>query len=162
MDLNARKERFLLAYIAAVAARAGFDLVEPRVDVDSIDGVLLSHAGRRPRIEFQAKATARDLVGDEVVTFPLPVKNYDELRADVIVPRLLILVVLPEREEDWLTHTEDALILRHCGYWHSLAGAPERENTTTVTIHLPREQRFDPAALQALMRRVGQGPIDET
>lgn len=162
MDLNAMKERFSLAYIRAVAARAGFDLVEPRVDVDSIDGVLLSHAGRRPRIEFQAKATARDPVGDEVVTFPLPVKNYDELRADVIVPRLLILVVLPEREEDWLTHTEDELILRHCGYWHSLAGAPERENTTTVTVHLPREQRFDPAALQALMRRVGQGPIDET
>ncbi|MBK1732710.1 hypothetical protein [Thiococcus pfennigii] len=40
--------------------------------------------------------------------------------------------------------------------------APERENTTTVTVHLPREQRFGPAALQALMRGVGQGPIDET
>ncbi len=100
MDLNHKKERFSLAYISAVAARTGFDLVEPRVDVDSIDGTLISHTGRRPRIEFQAKATARDVVGAEAVTFPLPVKNYDDLRAEVIIPRLLILVVLPEREED--------------------------------------------------------------
>ena len=157
MDLNHRKERFSLAYISAVAARAGFDLVEPRVDVDSIDGTLISHTGRRPRIEFQAKATARDVVGAEAITFPLSVKNYDELRAEVIIPRLLILVVLPEREEDWLTHSEDSLILRHCGYWLSLAGEPERGNTTTVTVKIPRHQRFDPIALDALMHKANQG-----
>lgn len=156
MNSNNKKERFSLAYIAAVAASAGFDLVESRVDVDSIDGILISHEGRRPRIEFQAKATARDVIGAETVTFPLPTKNYDELRADVIIPRLLILVVLPEREEDWLTHSEDSLILRHCGYWLSLAGQPERENATTVTIKIPRDQRFDPMALEALMHKANQ------
>lgn len=159
MDLNHRKERFSLAYIGAVAARAGFDLVEPRVDVDSIDGTLISHTGRRPRIEFQAKATARDVVDAEAVTFPLSVKNYDELRAEVIIPRLLILVVLPEREEDWLTHSEDSLILRHCGYWLSLAGEPERGNTATVTVKIPRHQRFDPIALEALMNKANQGAL---
>ncbi|NCA71889.1 MAG: DUF4365 domain-containing protein [Sphingobacteriia bacterium] len=162
MDLNDRKERFSLAYIGAVAARAGFDLVEPKADVDSVDGILISHVGRRPRIEFQAKATARDVVGDEAVTFRLPKKNYDELRADVIIPRLLILVVLPEREEDWLTHTEDALILRHCGYWLSLAGEPERENRASVTVKIPRGQRFDPEALQTLMTQSSQRHSDET
>ena len=159
MDLNHKKERFSLAYISAVAARAGFDLVEPRVDVDSIDGTLISHTGRRPRIEFQAKATARDVVDAEAVTFPLSVKNYDELRAEVIIPRLLILVVLPEREEDWLTHSEDSLILRHCGYWLSLAGEPERGNTATVTVKIPRHQRFDPIALEALMNKANQGAL---
>lgn len=159
MHANNRKERFSLAYIGAVAAYAGFDLVEPKVDCDSIDGVLISHAGRRPRLEFQAKATARDLVGDEHVTFPLPAKNYEDLRVDVIIPRLLILVVLPEHEEDWLNHSEDALILRHCGYWHSLAGQPERENTTSVTVHIPRAQRFDPSTLQHLMNQADPGAL---
>lgn len=162
MDLNRKKERISLAYISAIAARAGFDLVEPRVDTDSIDGILISQAGRRPRIEFQAKATARAVVGAGAITFPLPVKNYDELRADVIIPRLLILVVLPQREEDWLTHSEDALILRHCGYWLSLAGEPEREKTTTVTVKIPRDQRFDPEALQVLMNQASQRNSDET
>ncbi len=159
MDSTHRKERFSLAYISAVAAHAGFDLVEPRVDVDSIDGTLISHTGRRPRIEFQAKATARDVVGAEAITFPLSVKNYDELRAEVIIPRLLILVVLPEREEDCLTHCEDSLILRHCGYWLSLAGEPERGNTATVTVKIPRHQHFDPIALEALMNKANQGAL---
>ncbi|EXJ16334.1 DUF4365 domain-containing protein [Imhoffiella purpurea] len=151
MHANDRKARFSLAYINAVAACAGFDVVEPKVDIDSVDGMLIAHRGRRPRLEFQAKATARDVVGDEVVTFPLSLKNYDDLRMDVIVPRLLILVVLPQREEDWLTHGEDALILRHCGYWHSLAGASERENSARVTVHIPRAQRFTPEMLRTMM-----------
>ena len=159
MHSNDKKARFSLAYINAVAACAGFDVVEPKVDIDSVDGALLAHYGRRPRLEFQAKATARDVVGDEFVTFPLPMKNYDDLRMDVIVPRLLILVVLPEHEADWLSHSEDELILRHCGYWHSLAGEPERENTKTVTVHLPREQRFNPEALHTLMNQANRGAL---
>jgi hypothetical protein len=151
MDANTRKERFSLAYIAAVAAKAGFDVVEPSVDVDSIDGALISHAGRRPRIEFQAKATARDVLGDDDIGFPLPIKNYDDLRAEVIVPRILILVVLPQAEDAWLTHSEEELVLRHCGYYLSLAGLPERDNTASVTVRIPRENRFDPNRLAALM-----------
>ena len=41
MDLNTRKERFSLAYINAVAAQAGYQVVEPPVDRDSVDGVTL-------------------------------------------------------------------------------------------------------------------------
>jgi hypothetical protein len=151
MDANTRKERFSLAYISAVAAKAGFDVVQPKVDTDSIDGMLISHAGRRPRIEFQAKATSREVRGEDDIAFPLSIKNYDDLRADVIVPRILIVVVLPMVEEDWLTQSEDELVLRHCGYFLSLYGHPESENIATVTIRIPRTNRFDPAMLEALM-----------
>jgi hypothetical protein len=159
MDLSTRKERFSLAYIAAVAAKAGFDLTEPKVDVDSVDGTLIAHAGRRPRIDFQAKATARDVLDDEMLRYPLTIKNYDDLRADVIIPRLLIVVVLPQAQEDWLSHSEDALVLRHCGYWHSLAGAPETDNQTSVTVAIPRIQCFDPDALQDLMQQADKGQL---
>jgi hypothetical protein len=157
MHPNTRKERFSLAYIAAIAAKAGFDLVEPPVDVDSIDGALICHAGRRPRIEFQAKATARDLLGDNEIAFPLPVKNYDDLRLDVIIPRYLIVVVLPENDADWLSHSEDELILRHCGYWTSLAGLPDTDNKTSVTVRIPRAQQLNPDALRTLMQTANQG-----
>lgn len=156
MHPNDRKARFSLAYINAVASCAGFDVVEPTVDIDSVDGMFIAHAGRRPRLEFQAKATARDVIGDETVNFALPLKNYDDLRRDVMIPRLLILVVLPEHEDDWLTHSEDELILRHGGYWHSLVGAPKRENSTSVTVQIPRQQQFHPVALRALMNRIDE------
>lgn len=156
MHRNDRKERFSMAYIAAVAAHAGFHVGSPGIDRDSVDGILMGDTGRRPRIEFQAKATARDLLGPDSLSFPLPIKNYDDLRTYCLVPRLLIVVVLPANDEDWLDHTEEALILRHCGYWVSLAGMPESANQTSVTVSIPRGQRFDPLSLKALMAKAQQ------
>lgn len=157
MELNQRKARFSLAYISAVAARAGYQVCEPVVDDDSVDGILIGQAGRRPRIEFQAKASSRELLQEHHLAFPLSIKNYNDLRAEVIVPRLLVVVLMPEQPEAWLHHSEEQLCLRHCGYWFSLANQPDTENTTTVTIHLPRHQRFDSEALHALMTRAEQG-----
>lgn len=157
MDLNDRKSRFSLGYITAVAAHAGYQVLETRVDKDSVDGVLMGEEGRRPRIEFQAKATARDLLRPDYLAFPLPLKNYEDLRAEVITPRLFVVVVLPDRESDWLAHSEEELRLRRCGYWLSLAGEPEVSNTSSVTVRIPRSQVLDTDQLRALMLRAEGG-----
>ena len=157
MDLNDKKERFSLAYISAVAAHAGFQVVEPHVDKDSVDGILMAETGPRPRIEFQAKATARSVTKSEEIAFALPIKNYNDLRAAVIVPRLLIVVCLPEAETDWLIHSQEELRLRRCGYWLSLAEFAKSDNTTSVTVHLPRHQMFESSQLVGLMDRAAQG-----
>ena len=157
IDLNDRKALLSLAYIAAVAARAGYQIVEPRLDKDSVDGILMGDEGRRPRVEFQAKATARGILKTAHLAYPLPLKNYDDLRADTIVPRLLIVVVLPRQEANWLRHSERELRLRRCGYWLSLAGMSDVANTTSVTVNLPRSQVFEAEQLAALMTRTGQG-----
>jgi len=157
IDLNDRKALLSLAYIAAVAARAGYQIVEPRVDKDSVDGILMGDEGRRPRVEFQAKATVRGILRTTHLAYPLPLKNYDDLRADTIVPRLLIVVVLPRQEASWLRHSERELRLRRCGYWLSLAGMSDVANTTSVTVNLPRSQVFEAEQLAALMTRAEQG-----
>lgn len=154
MDENDRKERFSLAYISAVAAHAGYQVVEGRpIDKDSIDGHFEGDEGRRPRIEFQAKATSVAVLHPSHLAFPLPRKNYDDLRADVRVPRLLIVVLLPASEEEWLVQSEEELRLRRCGYWLSLAGWPATTNAATVSVNIPRTQMFDTAQLRALMGR---------
>ena len=61
MTPNLKMEQRSLAVIRAVAADAGYQVVTPEPDVDSVDGVLMASFGRRPRIEFQAKSTARDI-----------------------------------------------------------------------------------------------------
>jgi hypothetical protein len=154
MDENDRKERFSLAYISAVATHAGYQVVEGRpIDKDSVDGHFEGDEGRRPRIEFQAKATSASVLRLDHLVFPLSRKNYDDLRADVRVPRLLIVVMLPAREEEWLTHSEEELRLRHCGYWLSLAGWPATTNVATISVNIPRAQVFNTAQLRALMGR---------
>lgn len=149
-----RKELFSLAYISAVAARAGYQVVRPQLDFDSVDGIFMGDEGRRPRIEFQAKATSRDVLRHDHIAFPLSRKNYDDLRATVVVPRLLILVVLPENAEEWLSHSDECLVLRRCGYWKSLAGAQDTDNQEQITVQIPRAQVLDPQQLAGLMDRM--------
>jgi hypothetical protein len=161
MDIAQRKEQFSRAYVRAVAAVAGFSVATPEVDDESIDMALSGRSVEgvpcRPRIELQLKCTAGDVVRDDLIVYPLRRKNYDELRlTDLLVPRLLIVVHVPETEEEWLRHTEDELVMRRCGYWVSLRDEPETSNQSKVTVYLPRWNVFDVAGLRALMGRAAR------
>lgn len=157
MTVNMQMEQFSLAYIRAVAARGGYQVARPEPDIDSVDGILMSSAERRARIEFQAKATSQDVLRDENVHFPLPLKNYDDLREDTLTPRILIVVLMPRETERWLTQTRDELCLRHCGYWLSLEGRPAVLNTTSVTVTVPASNIFDSSQLHDLMTKADSG-----
>ena len=69
----------------------------------------MSRIGKRPRIEFQLKATSQDVLKADHVAFPLPIKNYDDLRVETITARILIVLVMPENEIEWLECSQDAL-----------------------------------------------------
>jgi hypothetical protein len=158
MDDNDRKERFSLAYISAVAAHAGFLVTEPDgPDKVSVDGWIMSDEDRQPIVAFQAKATTRSVGLGADISFPLPVKNYNDLRADVFGPRLLIVVFLPTDDAEWLVHSEAELRMRRCGYWVSLRGQPNRTNRRTVSVRIPRSQVFDTAQLREIMGRANRG-----
>lgn len=154
MNLTQRMEEFSRAYIAAVSAHAGFQISRPGVDDDSVDGIILSKQGKRPRIEFQVKSTGQNLFRDENIAFPLSLKNYTDLRTETIIPRILIVVMMPDSETRWLEQSEETLCLRRCAYWMSLSGYGDRQNVSTVTVHLPRSQRFTSGGLVAMMARV--------
>ena len=140
-----------------MAAKAGFQVARPEVDDDSVDGVIMSRRNRRPRCEFQLKATGRGITGVDTLAFPLPIKNYNDLRVETIVRRILIVLTMPDDLEEWLAQTEGELVLRHCAYWHSILGEPETDNTTSVTVHLPRQRMFTPDAVIDIMRRIETG-----
>lgn len=164
MDANQQKEQFSRAYVHAVASVAGFSLYEPSVDDDSIDLGFARRGGAdgdcicSPRVEAQLKCTSRDVIGDESLSFDLKVKNYNELCPEnFLVPRILIVVVVPDSMTDWLTHTEKELVLRRCAWWISLRGQPKSTNTSTERTHIPRAQVFSPQALTSMMERIAAG-----
>lgn len=157
MTKNMQMEQLSLAYIRAVAANAGYQVTRPEPDVDSVDGVLMASFGKRPRIEFQAKATTQDILRGNELRFPLPIKNYNELRADTRVPRILIVFLMPEEESHWLVQTNDELCLRRCAYWFSLESSPGTSNTDTVTVRVPVGNVFDSSKLVDLMQQAERG-----
>lgn len=161
MDINQRKEQFSIAYVRAVASVAGFSAMKPEVDDDSEDlilsGRVVEGVPSRPKIALQLKCTSEDVLRKDEVIYSLKRKNYDELKhTGLIVPRLLVVVHVPESEEEWLRHTEDELTLRRCGYWISLLGWPETAATSRVSVRLPRANVFDVAGLRSLMGRAAR------
>lgn len=159
MQRELMMERFSIAYISAVAARAGFEVVEPQVDRQSVDGKIISSIGRCPTLDFQAKATTVAELRDLELPYALPVKNYRDLRkVEITTPRILIVVSMPRNEKEWLSQTEEHLCMRKCGYWLSLYGSADIENASSITVHLPRHQIFDADQLCELMRRAEKGP----
>lgn len=138
MFITTQKEEFSYAYISAVASTAGYSFqIAPRpldmVGVDvTITGLVFPGSRRRTRLDLQLKCTSQDILDNENIKFPLEIKNYNELinsnpNDD---PLLLVVVLVPEKVEDWLRQSETELCLRRCAYWVSLRGQPESTNST--------------------------------
>lgn len=134
-----------------------------RKDRDSIDvkimarGRLADDVTREsPELAVQLKATARRLDAETSLHFDLPVKNYSDLVKPVLVPRILMLFILPEDEQRWLELSEDALVLRHCAFWTSLRGKPPTTSSVTQRVHLSRQNVVNPETLRELLTRVAR------
>lgn len=160
---NDVKEQLSVAYLHAVASRAGFSLEEVRKDRDSIDlkvcarGLLADNAVlTSPELAIQLKATTRAALDGDEIAFPLPKKNYNDLVAPSLVPRILVVFVMPEDEADWLTLTPESLTLRRCAYWLSLRGRPPTTNETSQTVHLSRARCLTHETLRELLRKVAR------
>ena len=157
MTPNLQMEQRSLVVVRAVAVDAGYQVVRPDPDDDSVDGILMARFGRRRRIEFQAKSTARNIIRGDSLRFPLPIKNYDELRLVSWTPRILVVALMPDEPEPWLSQTNDELCLHSSVYWVSLADMPAVSNTVTVTVPIPTDHVFDRAQLDAMMSKVEAG-----
>ncbi|MBC8076236.1 MAG: DUF4365 domain-containing protein [Chloroflexales bacterium] len=161
MDLSQRKEQFSIAFVRAIASVAGYAVYKQEVDEDSVDIGIAARGGagtvRSPRLELQLKCTAQAVWRQNKLLFPLKKKNYDDLRGeDLLVPRILVVLCVPNQLDDWLTHSSDALVLRYCAYWLSLRLFEERQNARSVTVTLPQANAFTVAALHAMMQSIAR------
>jgi hypothetical protein len=160
------KEEFSLAYVRAIAAVAGCGTNIPIPDDHSVDIELIKRSADDgdgihivdPKLGIQAKCTSRNFLNDGIISFPLPVKNYTDLRkVKLSVPRILVVHTVPAETEHWLLHSEVEMSLRRCSYWVSLKGHPATENTESVTVRISQKNVFNPAALLGIMERIERG-----
>lgn len=156
---NQIESELSLAYLHAVAANEGFAVDVPHIDSDSVDAEICakgkidnSSIKHSPKIQVQLKATFNPIINAQgVISYSLPIKNYDDLRVDTVLPRLLVLLVLPAVQTDWLTHQPDRLILQKCAYYINLKGLPVSNNAGHQTVHIPTVNMLTPTVLKELM-----------
>jgi hypothetical protein len=160
MQLTDQQEEFSYAYIHAVATVADYGVIRsPRVVDNAGIDLTISALGdrnlpREPSLHVQVKCTYQDIRGENHLVYSLDAKTHHRLCREVSIPRLLVVVFVPDTPTHWLTHSEDELILRHCGYWLSLRGETPTSNQTGQTVYIPRIQRFDPVGLHGIMQRI--------
>ena len=156
------------AYLHAVAARAGFGCqAGSRIDDGaSVDALLRVNEKIAPDsvlwnfpIEVQLKATKQVLteINGRYSYFFQGIKRYDKLRdPGSPLPKLLVVLLLPDDPTQWLTLDENSLISRRCAYWVSLEGAPASDNETGKTIAIPRSQVLTVDALRDVALRLSR------
>jgi hypothetical protein len=164
MDISKQKEQFNVAYICAMAAQAGLNPSNLQVDDDSID-IQLSGKGypgpfRNPMVQLQLKCTSQDVISGEFIKFVLSRKNYDDLRgADLICPRYLVVLLVPEENSSWIEHHDAFMSLHNTCYWISLKDHPKTTNRTSVTVDIPLSQRLTTASLSQFLTLASKGGV---
>jgi Domain of unknown function (DUF4365) len=159
LPVNFQQEEFSKAFIHAIASIAGYAFEVTAVDIDRIDVEFKSKSDHgtvaSPQLAAQLKCTwTHSLKGNEVI-YDLKVDNYNNLIKKYHVPRILILVTVPENLNGCLSQSETELILKDCAYWVSLKSLPKTNNDTTVRIKIPRNQVFNADSLHKIMDKIG-------
>lgn len=149
------QERLSIAYITAVAARAGCQISEPKVDRIAIDVSIRPVSGAPVQIDLQLKASyavSRIEKGTKL-SFQLDVRTYDKLRrTDVQAPQLLVVYEMPKADTKWLSVLPTGARLQHAAYWVDLRGRPP-VTTGTTAVHLPVANLFDHNAIIDILAR---------
>jgi hypothetical protein len=156
-----RQEGLCRAYVQAIAAQAG--LISSRPDPDyGIDLSLRSvesgegrHLDSSVQVDLQLRSTTRAHKTDSEIKIDLDVDTYNYLRnLDVFCPRLLIVLVMPVDESQWLEQSVNELTLRHCAYWLSLSGQPSTTAISSIRVGIPLTNVFSVEAVRSLLQRI--------
>lgn len=149
---NDQKELFSIAYFQAIVATAGYNIATYVYDRDSVDFMIIYQD--EPCLGVQLKCTAHDdYQRNLVIPFDLNQKNYNDLCGDTTLPRLLIVMIVPQKKQHWLSQTESALSLHYGAYWHSLRG--EKPITQTKKrLYLDRNKRFSTDTLNLIVTQI--------
>lgn len=139
LHLNARKGRYGVAYLRAIAGQAGcgFGETPPGEDTLAFDYTLdFPEAGARVQVKTSAQYQIDG--DDDYLTFSAKdkwIKKWSRIK----VPLYFVIVVVPDDSGSWLTHdTNGTLMVRTAAYWVRLTPATFDK---TKTIKVPRSQR---------------------
>ena len=156
---NDRKAELSFAYLAALAAKAGYTCQRgPQPDGDSIDATIRSGDSRRTACDIQLKATSKPDRRNDGLHFRLSTKNYNDLSGARMVPLILLVLELPADEAQWVECSVKHLTMRRCCWWASLSGF-EPTDAGSKKIVIPTGQRLGQTGVAPLMAGLRKGQL---
>lgn len=161
---NDIKEDISIAYLTAVASKAGIATNIRHRDVESEDVSLtfqtLDSKGNKfiSNLNIQLKSTSA-ITEYEItptdIKYKLKVKNYNDLTQNRSTPIILGLLIIPNYENCVIWTIED-LMLNCTMYWISLKGKVKSANSHSATIKIPSEQLLNSESLIEIMNKIAR------
>jgi Domain of unknown function (DUF4365) len=94
-------------------------------------------------------------VTESEVKVDLDVDTYNYLRSPLtFCPRILVVLVLPVEETEWLSQSANELAIRNCAYWLSLGGYAATTAARSIRVTIPLANAFSVDAVRSILRRV--------
>lgn len=159
------KEDLQISYISAICASASISFDLQRHDADSTDAIikkeLLLPNNQRfvSSLRIQLKCTSSQsqyTETEKIISYKLKAKNYNDLCARCTTPILLGLLVLPDDENEWVTWTEQDLIIRGRMYWAEFSGKSGTANTSTITVTINKKNIINQDTLLDILNRIAR------
>lgn len=148
------------SFVRVLASAAGLIASKEDLDMMGVD-FTFGYPGSRgttrfPKIEAQVKSWSRATGSKDAWHYPMKATHYNDLAGVCSLPRYLFLVVVPSDVERFTEADDEALRLRHCGYWVSLADRSPIDpgQQKTVTVQVPKRNVLTVPALRALVAPV--------
>ena len=152
-------EALCKAYVRALAAQAGVSCAVPDPDcgIDLSLRAVVQDANRHrdvsAQLDLQLTSTTLAAIAQSDVIVNLDATKYNDMCIQGRCPRILVVLVLPLEESEWLTQTPDELILRKCTFWISLVGRERTTSVSSMRVRIPRANIFSVEVIQRLLLR---------
>lgn len=167
-----RQEQFSIAYLSSLCSVSGFTIERiDSIDQKSIDvqiEQMCPTAYGSPlidalKVQIKCKSGVKPN-RNGMLHIRLSPKNYNDLRVETAIPRILVLLCIPKVDEStWLSYGTDSIGLHNSAYWYSLRGLPEHIFPTPmpvdpkVPIDIPATQKLTSDSLVGLMDKLANG-----
>ncbi|RFB90369.1 hypothetical protein B5K11_19950 [Rhizobium leguminosarum bv. trifolii] len=163
------QESLSRAYIHAVAGSAGVNCSIDRAFDYGIDGTFRPVAIRGNRriengfpLDYQLKCTTNWQHEGSDVAYNIKTKTYNDLvgRDPEGLGVVLLLLCVPEEQNQWAEFTEDFLTLRRCCYYKILSGQTVENEESTRKILIPRANVLTADTLNQLLAEERQRKME--
>lgn len=134
LDLNHRKARYGVSYLRAVCSQAGMPVSETAPDEDVL-AVDCDVKFEQASVLVQVKCTSRLTVAGRSASVRLE-PEWRAKWAKQKVPVYLLLVIVPKKPSEWLSHLDDKTMHATAAYWVRVNGSEGD------SVNVPKSQRL--------------------
>ena len=67
---------------------------------------------------------------------------------------ILVVLIMPDVEAEWVIQSPHELAIRHCAYWLSMHGYTETSSRSTIRIGIPLMNVFSVESVRTIMQRI--------